>query len=358
MMGAQRVRRDAQVAAKIAVLVAVATVGSLEAGELGKEFCYLEAPFPRCHASSLIELPGGDLLVTYFGGTREKSNDVAIWASRGTKKAGSAKPSWDWAAPVEVHREPNIPCWNPVLVAKQHGEGAGTILLFFKAGPSPSEWSGFVRRSTDDGKTWSEAEILPSGVMGPVRSKPVELDDGTLICGSSTESYKAWTCYVDITPDAGKTWTKSGPIVVPGHPYGIIQPSVFFTSEEGRLGLLCRSRGLGKICRSYSTDNGRTWSNAEPTDLPNPNAGCDAVHLADGRIVLIYNPTTRGRSPLALAVSEDDGMTFERSITLEDEPGHEFSYPAIIQGDDGMLHMCYTWKRQRIRHAFLDPADL
>ncbi len=338
----------------VETLVVLALLGgSLRAEErsrgLAEEFCFEAAPFPSCHASSIIEVEPGTLLVTYFAGTREGNQDVGIWTSRGTTQANG---STSWEPPQVVHEAPDVPCWNPVLQKARNGD----LLLFFKAGPSPATWSGFLARSTDGGKTWTDAQILPAGILGPVRSKAIVDEAGRLICGSSVESYNAWGCWVEITPDDGKTWSKHGPINVPEHPHGIIQASVFPTAD-GKLALLARSRGIGKLCRSESSDGGKTWTDAEPIDFPNPNAGADATRLADGRLALIANPVERGRTPLVVAISEDDGQTFDIRLTLEDEPG-EYSYPALIQGEDGRIHCTYTWKRQRIKHVSFEPSAL
>jgi hypothetical protein len=93
------------------------------------------------------------------------------------------------------------------------------------------------------------------------------------------------------------------------------------------------------------------------TELPNPNSGTDAVTLKDGRHLLIYNHTAKGRSPLNLAVSKD-GKVWEAALVLEDEPKKEFSYPAIIQTSDGLVRITYTWKRQKAKHVVIDPAKL
>jgi predicted neuraminidase len=86
-----------------------------------------------------------------------------------------------------------------------------------------------------------------------------------------------------------------------------------------------------------------------PIGLPNPNAGIDVVRLRDGRFVLIYNHTATGRSPLNLAVSRD-GDHWTPFQALESDLG-EYSYPAMIQGSDGNLHIAYTWRRERIRYV-------
>jgi predicted neuraminidase len=109
------------------------------------------------------------------------------------------------------------------------------------------------------------------------------------------------------------------------------------------------STQIGKICIADSNDGGLTWTDARKLDIPNPNSGIDAVRLKDGRIVLIYNDTPSGRTPLNLAISTD-GEHFRNFSTLESEPG-EFSYPALIQGSDGDLHITYTYKRKMIRYV-------
>ena len=133
------------------------------------------------------------------------------------------------------------------------------------------------------------------------------------------------------------------------HVSGIIQPAV--VPLGGRhLRLYARSTtDIGRICVADSFDDGLTWTEARPIELPNPNSGIDAVGLSDGRVVLIFNNTTKSRTPLNLAVSRD-GEHFTVFRTLEDEPG-EYSYPAIIQAQSGELYMTYTWNRKRIRFA-------
>jgi predicted neuraminidase len=113
---------------------------------------------------------------------------------------------------------------------------------------------------------------------------------------------------------------------------------------------------IGRICYADSADRGVTWSELKATTLENPNSGIDAVGLADGRIVLVYNPSNSKRTPLSVAVS-DDGSNWRRFLDLETEPG-EYSYPAVIQAADGSLHVTYTWKRQRIRHVEIPLSEI
>jgi predicted neuraminidase len=327
------------------------------------------AGFLSSHASTIVELKNGDLLAAWFGGTAEGKPDVAIWSSR--------RRASEWSAPVEMAREDNIPCWNPVLF---HA-ASGRLWLYYKFGPSPQQWVAGRKYSDDEGQTWSPVEHLPAGLLGPIRAKPLVMKDGTIVAGSSIEAYHSWAAWIERSPDDGKTWTKIGPldparqaelasapavsgasiapasaIPDPNANFGIIQPSVVLLGGK-HLRFYARSTtNIGRIVVSDSYDEGLTWSQPHPIDVPNPNSGIDIVVLRDGRLVLIYNNTTTGRSPLNLAVSRD-GDHFQMFYTLEDQPG-EYSYPAIIQSKSGDLEISYTWQRKAIRHVHLPLADV
>ena len=314
------------------------------------EFIFERAPFPSAHASTIVETRDG-LVAAWFGGTKERDPDVGIWVSRhdGTR----------WSAPVEVANgvQPDgtrHPCWNPVLFQPS----SGPLLLFYKVGPSPSAWWGLVRTSADNGRTWSAPVKLPEGVLGPIRAKPVELRPGILLAGSSTE-HDGWVVHMERysgrwTADAlaaAANWQKSGPLNVPAE-FGAIQPTILVHTASS-LQILCRTRQR-VIAESWSQDEGRTWSPMKATPLANPSAGIDAVHLTDGRFLLVYNPTATGRAKLDVAMSSD-GKMWKRAVVLEDSEG-EYSYPAMIQSRDERVHLTYTWKRERIKHVVLDPG--
>jgi predicted neuraminidase len=246
-----------------------------------------------------------------------------------------------------VAQEPGVPCWNPVLF-----HAGGRLWLYYKVGPSPTQWTGASRFSADKGLSWSEQRLLPSGLLGPVRAKPIQLASGEILAGSSTESYRAWTGWVEISPD-GSTWRRFGPLALPDEDYGLIQPTVWEAEPGHVIALLRASRRIGRICRAESRDSGRTWAPATRTELPNPSAGIDTVTLPGGRVALVYNPTRSGRSPLSIAVTSDNGATWSEPFHLETEPG-EYSYPAMIRTEDGLVHVTYTWRRLRIKHAVLE----
>jgi predicted neuraminidase len=322
-----------------------------ESGVVLSEFIFETAPFPSCHASSLAET-GSGLVAAWFGGTRERAPDVGIWISRTL--------DGHWSPPVEVADGvqtdgSRLPCWNPVLFQPK----SGPILLFYKIGPDPRSWWGMLRSSDDGGKTWSEARRLPEGFLGPVKNKPVQLADGSILCPSSTEALgrtPAWRLHFERTADLGRTWTMSEPPMGEGMTINAIQPSIL-THPNGSLQAVGRTKE-GHIFQSWSADGGKTWSALTLTDLPNPNSGTDAVTLRDGRQLIVYNHNAepKGRTPLNVAVSKD-GKNWQAALVLESEAG-EYSYPAVIQTSDGRVHITYTWKRKRIKHVVVDPARL
>ena len=311
------------------------------------EFVFETAPFASAHASTIAET-GEGLVTAWFGGTREGATDVGIWLSR--HEAGA------WTPPVEVATgvEPDgsrFPTWNPVLFELRTGE----LALFYKVGPNPRAWWGMVRTSSDSGRTWGAPRRLPDGILGPIKNKPVRLPDGTIIAPSSTETPETpstWRIHFERSQDNGQTWMISRPSG--GAPIDAIQPSVLIHTD-GRLQAVGRTRS-GRVFDTWSSDRGESWTPVTLMDLPNPSAGTDAVTLKDGRHLLVYNHTPKGRTPLNVALTRD-GRTWETVHVLESEPG-EYSYPAIIQTTDGLVHITYTWRRQRIKHVVIDPATL
>jgi predicted neuraminidase len=233
-----------------------------------------------------------------------------------------------------------------------------SLALFYKVGPSPQEWWGMVRSSRDSGRTWGDGTRLPDGVLGPIKNKPVSLSDGVIVASSSTESHERpskWRVHFERSADGGRTWTMaSPPRSTDGSEIDAIQPSILMHSG-GRLEAVGRTRAE-HVFETWSTDGGKTWTPIALTALPNPSSGIDAVTLRDGRQLIVYNHTTRGRSPLNVAIS-NDGRRWDAALVLESEPG-EYSYPAVIQGADGLVHITYTWRRRRIKHVVIDPAAL
>jgi len=332
-------------------MTANAQVDKWQTGVVKQEFLYEKAPFPSCHSATIAETPTG-LVASFFGGTKERDPDVEIYISRFV--------DGKWLAPVAVANgiqkdSKRLPTWNPVLYQVPNGE----LLLFYKIGPKPSEWWGMMKSSKDGGITWSEATKLPDDYIGPVKNKPILLSNGNLFAPSSKEG-KGWKVHFEVTNDNGKTWRTVGPIE--GGEFNAIQPSIL-QHGHGKLQIIARSRDRA-LLQSWSTDNGETWSPLSKTNLPNNNSGTDAVTMKDGRHVLVYNhvlpPGTLAkgaRTPLNVSISKD-GVNWSAALILEDSPISQYSYPAVIQTADGMLHFIYTWRREKIKHVVVDPSKL
>ena len=314
-------------------------------------------PTPQVHASTIVETPSG-LVSAFFSGTRERHPDVGIRVSR------MVNGKWSWPEEVVngvINDTLRHPCWNPVLFRPK----GGPLMLFYKVGPSPREWWGMLITSTDDGKTWSKPRRLGEDkkighLLGPIKNKPIQLADGTIICPTSIEynvqNDNDWRVYFEISKDMGKTWTVVGPIN-DGVEFDAIQPSIL-THADGKLQAIGRTR-QDVMFQTWSSDKGKTWSKLTSLGLPNPNSGTDAVTLKDGRQLLIYNHTTqkgpepKGRNMLNLALS-DDGIHWKTVMTLENEPNeHGYSYPAIIQSADGKVHATYTYNRYTVKYVLI-----
>jgi predicted neuraminidase len=314
------------------------------------EFIYTAAPIPSAHASTIADTPHG-VVAAWFGGSQEGAADVSIWLSR--------QVDGTWTAPVIVATGEQadgrrFPCWNPVLTPWPDG----SLRLFYKVGPSPARWWGMTSVSRDGGVSWSRATRLPDGILGPVKNKPVLLPSGVIVSGSSTESTDSiprWRIHFELTADTGRTWTVVTPMApVSGPEIDAIQPAIL-VHPGTMLQALGRTRA-GFVFETWSPDAGKHWYPLTLTRFPNPNSGIDAVTLKDGRHLLVYNNTRQGRSPLNVAISPD-GRAWKELLELETDPG-EYSYPAIIQAKDGLVHITYTWNRNRIMHVVLDPAKL
>lgn len=312
-------------------------------GLLKQEFLF-DQFLPANHASTIVETSEG-LIAAWFAGTRERHPDVCIYLAWQTNGV--------WTRPHRVadgyveKEDRRYPCWNPVLFQPKDGP----LLLYYKVGPSPASWWGLWMQSHDNGRSWSKPRRIPAGYIGPVRNKPVELADGRLLFGASHED-AGWYVRMEWTAGVGGLWNRS-PRLNDASVWAAIQPTILVHDEQN-IQILCRSKQR-VVLQAWSRDGGRRWSRLEATSLPNPNSSVDAVPLTDGRFLLVYNPSKTSRGILGVAVSYD-GLEWRDVVTLENADG-EYSYPAVIQARDGLVHVTYTWRRERIRHAILNPRQ-
>lgn len=295
---------------------------------------------PSVHSGTITNTKDG-LLLAYFGGKYEGHQDVAIFTSRYQNGL--------WSEPIQIidgriNDSIKKACYNPVLFTYPDGE----IILFYKIGKNVQDWDGYFIRSHDDGYTWSQPEKLPESFLGPTKNRPLLLGN-KLLCPSSTE-IDGWKVHFEVTEDRGKTWRKTNKIEQPN--WNIIQASIL-KHPDGKLQFICRSQEES-IASAFSFDDGENWTEVFATHLPNNNSGIDGITLKDGNHLVVYNHvkskessfTTNKRSPLNVALSTD-GIQWNASLVLENSSLGEYSYPSVIQTNDGLVHIVYTWHREK-----------
>ncbi len=368
---------------------------ALAAGDTGSLKSELIFP-PRAdhnHAPAIVECPDGSLLVSWYRGSGERSaDDVAIYGSR---KAGDSV----WSSPFLMADIPDFPDCNtamfidardrlwliwPTIIANSW-ESCLTryrVSSDYQGDGAPKwEWQGSIflrpqnfvedmrqgwehRKSMaadapDTGDVDEQAlfalieDKLSSRLGWQPRCKPTILPSGRILLPLYSDTYSV--SLMAISDDLGKTWFASHPLAG----FGNIQPAVL-RREDGTLVAYMRENGpLDKIRVSESSDDGITWGPVGVMEFPNPGSGLDAVRLQNGNWLLIYNDTLRGRSRLAVSLTEDEGRTWPHTRHLEDQPSGAYHYPAIIQGRDGTIHAVYSYfveEGKSMKYAAFDEA--
>ena len=296
--------------------------------------------YPGVHVASIEKAPNGDLLYSFYAGTREGADDVATYMSR--LRVGAKT----WTEPRVIFDEPNQPDGNAVLWTDKD-----TTYLFFSTirGDGWTDADLRLIRSTDNGRTWSDPQYIRQEWGWLFGTRPFRMSNGEVLVPIYSE--RLWAAGWYIPSDDYTTWVpypSADDTQWPTSPNGAIQPATV-ELEPGHLLAYLRTRDRA-IYRTESFDYGRTWTPAEPTGLPNNNARVALLKLANGNLVLAYNPITSGRSILRLSLSTDQGRTWTSHVDIESEPGAEFSYPYLMQTGDGMIHLAYTHRRQSMRH--------
>jgi predicted neuraminidase len=305
--------------------------------------------FPSCHCSSVVEAPSGDLLCCWYAGEGEAAADVAILTAR---KPVGAK---EWEEPVAVADTPGKPEGNCVLYVMPDER----LWLFYGTmhGRLQGHWGPGVRWDTvdqkyrvseDEGRTWSRERFIRKEWGDVFRTKPILLANGEVIFGFECRDEMSRFL---ISPDCGKTWEYGFPIAGVENE----QPTLIQRRDGVIVALLRPAGDEPRVGRSYSKNNGRTWSRAVNAEIPSPGAAIDMVKLADGRVVLVFNDSEEHRTPLTLGISKDDCETWYAKRNIETEEG-EYSYPGIIQDRAGFVHVTYTYRRTHIKHVRAHPA--
>ena len=295
--------------------------------------------FPRCHASTIAALTDGCLLAAWWNGSEETGKDLVIRAAR--RPSGKDR----WEPPFILADTPDTSDGVPVLFVASNDE----LWLFYRAGIPPVKlmW----RKSADMGKTWDKPEIFLDEPLWAFRSRPLSLANGDIF----VPLHKHVCSGFIFTTDAGKSWTLIEEIKTEPRSN---EPTII-QKTDGSLLAFIRPYDPEPADRflwqSESFDISRTWSKPIRTRIKNPSSAAQLLKLQNGHVVLVFNNSQEGRSPLCLALSLDEGKSWNYMRVLEDASGR-FSYPTLTQSADGLIHISYTFRRTHIKHAEVNEA--
>ncbi len=322
-----------------------------------RRFIFQRPPTPKAHSGTLVELPDGNLLAAWFGGSREGARDVVILGARwdGYNWSKPYTLTGRRAAQQELGRGLRK-LGNPVL----YSDARQRLWLFFVT-VSSGGWStssiSYIR-SSDGGQNWEPARRLVTSpfinISTLVRTRPLTLEDGGIALPVYHELAGKFGELLRLDPD-GRVLAKTRM----GSGRSAIQPSLVVRGPQQALALLRRAGDSPwRVLLSHSGDAGATWTTPQPTELPNPDASVAALGNGDGGLLLVYNDSRRGRGRLSLAHSADAEhwrrLADLETGTVEDE----FSYPYLIRAGDGNYHLIYTWQRERMVHVRFNQAWL
>lgn len=345
------------------------------------------------HAPGVVECPNGDLLVSWYRGSGERSaDDVALYGARLRK----GQTHWGEVFPLADH--PGFPDCNTTLFIDRHKR----LWLFWPiildntwdscltcyrvardyqgAGPPKWDWQGVIplkprdfeqtmraghaaraKMFPDAPLTRFTADVLEKRLADKLRTrlgwqprcKPTVLPSGRILLPLYTDTFSVGL--MAISDDDGKTWSASQPLAG----FGSIQPAVL-RRDDGTLVAYMRENGpLRRVRVAESKDDGISWGAVGAAELPNPGSGLDGVRLANGHWLLVYNDATKGRNSLAVSLSDDEGKTWKWTRHLEKQAAGSYHYPAVIQGHDGTIHVVYSYfvaGGKSMKHAAFNEA--
>jgi len=285
--------------------------------------------YPYNHASSIIALPDGELLVAWGAGSDELATDTRIVLSR--RPSGSMA----WTEPAVVADKQGRADANPVLFRAP--DGVVWLIYVEMFGATFCESVVMAQTSSDGGTTWTSPRPLLPTVCTLVRNHPIVLNSGRWLLPAYVQGVYASQFWA--SDDAGRTWWPGDALLT--LPHNNLQPAVVERSDGSLLALARRSGDAAYTWEMESYDCGRTWSVQVRDELPNPNSGLDLLHLVSGELVAAYNNSSMERTPLVVARSMDEGRTWSQPRVIADGPP-QLSYPSLIESPDGTIHCTYS----------------
>ena len=361
------------------------------------------APGEAVHAASMVELTNGDLRAVWFSGSREGAADVTLQTAVmdvATGLWGSESTVIDRAQLQRGLQRYVKKLGNPVI-----GRATDGSLLLWMVNVSLGGWAGSSIswvRSIDEGRTWSRPQRLVTSPFLNIstlpKGAPIQMSDRHTGLPVYHEFFTKFAELLRLDAN-GKVVDK---VRIPGSQTSL-QPVVLVSSTNNAQAYMRSGTALA-VMTSTTSDAGRTWSDSRPTDWPNPDSAVAGVAMHSGTQWLALNPGHRNREQLALIQTQLGGSfngqalwrieasvspktrlsrpQYERLLSEElatagtrpaqvkayvasamrqlchdQECAQEYSYPYLLEGSDGSLHVIYTWHRTRIKHIRLDPLQ-
>ena len=324
------------------------------------------SPNPTVLGCGLARMKNGAVIAVYSTPTGYYSKPGKTWiAGRVTKDGGKT-----WSSESVIARHPDCQPSHPSVLTTRDG-----VLHVFYLGFKTWKWQGvnpaaetqsdlWTTRSSDNGVTWSEPQMIFKGYTG-ASNGAIETRDGHLIVPYShyVNDPGRLVNQTSVSTDGGKSWSLSNDIDIggAGDHEGALEPCVI-ELKDGRVWMLIRtSRKF--FWESFSTDGGKTWSEAKATTIDATSAPGHLTRISDGRIALVWNRAEKKRTELHLALSADEGKTWTPSLNVAKGTPGGATYPFVIEIEPGELWIGYHnvpkgWNFPRARHLRISVLAL
>lgn len=330
--------------------------------------------FPRQSEGTIAELADGRLLLVWqeFWKGDQGHLDSDFWPAR-LMAMTSAHGGLTWGEKRVVARPggDEVSCYSPSLLRLPDG---GLLLCFMRYhSVSPISSTGEAWVSHDEGQTFvSLGRGWERRPYGPTNNVIKRLSSGRLLWPISAPAPEAgsvadpWVNGVVYSDDGGATWHEGRNwVALPMR--GAMEPHVE-ELRDGRVLMNMRTQ-LGAIFHAWSEDRGVTWSLAQTSGLRSPESCPELVRISrTGDLLVVWNnaPYDPGhfshfgmRTPLTVAISQDEGRTWGHVHDIETDPGRAFSNPACNFTSQGTAVFSYWTSEYLPTGAMRDaPIDL
>ena len=338
---------------------------------IGKIICDLapSADNNRNSEGGFVTLKDGRILFVY---SRYGSDGFDDGCSADLYGVISADDGRSFSEPFPVLTHEQVKADNVMSVSFLRMEN-GDLGMFYLAKRDADQCLPYLVRSADEGRTWGEP-VVCTGLKGyhvVNNDRVIRLKNGRILipaalhgAGCEVRNGKKiltrldpGVLYIFASDDDGRSWyTLADGIALPqcnGCTTGVQEPGVI-QLEDGRIWCVIRNDS-GRQYESFSSDNGRSWTDPMPSRFTSAVSPMTLRRLSDGRLLVAWNPIPLyngrsahtdgfwhgGRTPMVIAVSEDDGKTFGPYKFVETDENSGFCYIAIHETADGSVLLGY-----------------